>query len=162
VREYARRYRTPVLVETGTYLGEMIEAVKHDFQTIYSIELSRELHNAALRRFRGSPHVKLWQGDSTSVLPSIIAALESPCLFWLDAHYSAGITAKGATDTPIVRELEMIFDAGLGSNVVLIDDARCFNGDNDYPAIAELESWVHSRDVSCRFHVEDDIIRINP
>jgi hypothetical protein len=161
VREYARTFRTPILVETGTYLGDMVDGVKNDFETIYSIELGRELHEAAKRRFRSSGHVQLLQGDSTEVLPRILAQLKAPCLFWLDAHYSAGVTARGTSDTPIVRELEMIFGAGIASNVILIDDARCFTGADDYPALDDLRSFVESRDARCRFEVRDDIIRIH-
>jgi uncharacterized protein with ACT and thioredoxin-like domain len=44
VREYGSRFGIEVLVETGTFMGDMINAVKKDFKSIYSIELSRDLY----------------------------------------------------------------------------------------------------------------------
>src|SRR5258706_16154496 len=43
VREYAERFRIKLLVETGTYLGDMINAVKDVFSVIHSIELDKAL-----------------------------------------------------------------------------------------------------------------------
>jgi hypothetical protein len=48
IKSYARRFGLSVFVETGTYLGDMVEAVRPHFKKIYSIELSEEL--AAPRR----------------------------------------------------------------------------------------------------------------
>ena len=39
---YARRFRLKNLVETGTLYGDMVEAMKNDFDRIYSIELSTD------------------------------------------------------------------------------------------------------------------------
>lgn len=47
LKEYAKRYALHVLVETGTYQGDMLEVLRRDFDTIYSIELSPELVGAA-------------------------------------------------------------------------------------------------------------------
>lgn len=40
LRSYARSYELNVLVETGTYYGDTVEAMKDVFERIYSIELS--------------------------------------------------------------------------------------------------------------------------
>jgi hypothetical protein len=89
--------------------------------------------------------------------------VHQPCLFWLDAHYSAGITAKGEGNTPIEEELKHIFGHECAeNNVILIDDARVFNGSNDYPLIEAVKTRVRLAGYGS-FHVEDDIIRIcNP
>ena len=39
LREYAKKYGLRILVETGTSTGDMVEAMKTDFDRIYSIEL---------------------------------------------------------------------------------------------------------------------------
>ena len=39
LREYSVKYGIKVLVETGTFYGEMIEAMKNVFDQLYSIEL---------------------------------------------------------------------------------------------------------------------------
>ena len=38
-------------VETGTYRGDMVEAVKKEFDKIYSIEIGQELAVSAQKRF---------------------------------------------------------------------------------------------------------------
>jgi hypothetical protein len=82
-------------------------------------------------------------------------------LFWLDGHYSGGITAKGPLDTPIVKELDSILNHSVTGHVILIDDARCFVGENDYPTIDELREILHTERPRWVFEVKDDIIRIH-
>jgi len=43
VREYCQRFGLKTLVETGTYYGEMVVAMKRRFDRIYSIEFVPEL-----------------------------------------------------------------------------------------------------------------------
>lgn len=64
IKEYALKYNPKILVETGTYLGAMIEAQKDTFNEIYSVEVSKELYRKARTRFRKFKHIKLYQGDS--------------------------------------------------------------------------------------------------
>jgi hypothetical protein len=51
VEYYARKFSIDILVETGTYLGGMIDAVKDSFNEIYSIELDPSLYMKAKKRF---------------------------------------------------------------------------------------------------------------
>jgi len=160
VREYAQRFETKNLVETGTYLGDMIYTTHANFDRVFSIELNEELHKRAQTRFAQYKHVFLFQGDSATVLPSIMSEIKEPCLFWLDAHYSGGITAKAAIDTPIIQELICIFTHPIAENhVILIDDARHFIGQNDYPKLEELRAFVLARFPRWKFEVKDDVIR---
>ena len=39
IKEYHEKYKYEILVETGTYLGDMVEAQKKRFKKVYSIEL---------------------------------------------------------------------------------------------------------------------------
>jgi hypothetical protein len=162
VREYARRHALLVLVETGTYLGDMVEAVGTGFRQIYSIELDRELHRRAAPRFAARGNVAIMQGDNGKVLPQVLAGIEGPALFWLDGHYAADITARGDKDTPIVRKLESISRHPVKRHVILIDDARCFDGTHDYPTLKELEDAARQYWPASAFEVRDDIIRIAP
>lgn len=161
LRRYARQFELEVLVETGTYLGDMVAALRRDFRALYSIELGVELHQAARQRFAASPHVQLLQGDSAEVLPRLLEQLPGPALFWLDGHYSSGVTARGSKDTPVLQELDAILASGSGPHVILIDDARCFTGEDDYPSLDALRRRV-LLDPRLAFCVEDDIIRITP
>jgi len=98
LREYAKRYELRVLVETGTFLGDMIEAVKWDFERIYSIEISKELYGEAEARFRKAKNVVLIHGDSAQAIGKIVSELDRPALFWPNAHYSEGRSARGPAD----------------------------------------------------------------
>jgi hypothetical protein len=160
VRQYARDFATRVLVETGTYQGDMVSAVKDSFATIYTIELDPDLHRRARARFAGDPRVSVLGGDSAEVLSEVLPHIERPCLFWLDAHHSGGITARGRVDTPIIDELRLILEACLPRTVILIDDARLFVGENDYPTLDVLRQVVLARRPAWAVEVLDDIIRI--
>lgn len=159
--EYSKRYSLRLLVETGTYMGDMVNAMRYAFDEIYSIELSEDLHSKAVRRFSGVKNVHLLQGDSGTRLGEIMPQLTRPTLFWLDGHYSAGVTARGEKDTPILDELEHIFRDSLASHVILIDDARCFVTDPAYPSVASVEASTRSRFPAATVTVADDVIRIS-
>jgi hypothetical protein len=148
-----------VLLETGTYKGDMVFAQLGNFRRIYSIELSLALHKDACIRFKDHPHVVLLLGDSGSVLNVVAPSLPENSLFYLDGHYSDGVTAKGLLETPIVEELNCIF-AREGNDIILIDDARCFDGTHDYPKLDELKAYCLSKKPGLKFEVADDIIRI--
>lgn len=160
VRNYARRTGADVLVETGTYRGDMVAAMRGEFTQIYSIELSQELYSQAENRFSHDKKVQILQGDSTHVLPSILWQIQSPTLFWLDGHYSAGITARGEKDTPIVEELEIVLKPESPACAILIDDARCFNGQNGYPTLEELKIIVHQLNPDWLFERRNDVVRL--
>lgn len=151
-----------VLVETGTYLGEMVEAQKRRFKRVYSIELSEELHARATKRFRRDKQVTIVLGDSGKTLPLIMDQLDKPAIFWLDGHYSDGITARGEKDCPIFEELDAIFSGKPLDHVLLIDDARCFVGQGDYPTIEALTAFVLSKRPHYQLEVKNDIIRYFP
>jgi hypothetical protein len=148
------------MIETGTYYGDMVFAQKDSFDRVYSIELGMDLWEAARQRFGDFPHVEILQGDSGTVLKGLVPRLDGPGLFWLDGHYSGGVTAKGEKVSPIFEELDVILDSRRIPHVLLIDDARLFTGDGDYPGIDAVRQYVQSKDPSYRMDVRDDIIRL--
>ena len=159
---YARRFGLTTLVESGTYLGDMVADVRPRFARIYSIELARDLADRARARFAGDNAVVILCGDSAQVLPPLLKQIHKPCLFWLDGHYSGGITALGNGITPIARELEAILDDSVTNHVILIDDARLFNGEDGYPRLEDIRELVRQRGPAASFEVEDDVIRVCP
>jgi len=161
IEDYARRFSLETLIETGTYQGDMVDAMKNSFTRIFSIELGEDLHKQAKERFHNNEHISIIHGDSGEVLPDILVGIKRPCLFWLDGHYSGGITAKGETDTPVVEELEHIINHPVTGHVILIDDARCFVGQNQYPKIDELKDMILERRPDWILEAENDIIRIH-
>ncbi len=162
VEEYRRRFRPRVFVETGTFAGGMIDAVSQRFDRIYSIELDPGWHSRAVDRFRSQPHVTLLHGDSGARLPEVLGVIAEPALFWLDAHYSGPVTARGALDSPIVKELRAIRQHGVMGHVVLIDDMRYFNGRDGYLGLDELVGWIQHADPDAVVEVRDDVLRWHP
>jgi len=162
IKKYADEYGLKVLVETGTYYGDMVEAMLTNFERIYSIELSNELYENAKKKFKNEGRVKLIHGDSGTELGNLVDDLDQPTLFWLDGHYSAGVTAKGEEISPVIEELKHIYNAEDKGHVILIDDAREFGVARDYPSVEELSEFIQSKKCDVSLAVEDDIIRVTP
>jgi hypothetical protein len=160
IKEYQERYGYEILVETGTYLGDMVEAQKKNFKKIISIELSAELSEKAKKRFRNDKHIQILNGDSGKILPGVLAGITNPAIFWLDGHYSEGITAKGEKESPIIEELNAILKYRNLNHILLIDDARSFVGKGDYPSIEELKEYIKTKNVNYQIDIKDDIIRL--
>lgn len=162
LKKYAKEYKLKVLVETGTYLGDMIAALKNDFDEIYTIELGHKLWLNARKRFKHYKHIKVIEGDSSKELHKIVPQITQTSLYWLDGHYSGGITAKADKVCPIFDELEAIFNSKVNGHVILIDDARLFNGQDDYPTIEALKNYIEKTKNNVKIRIEHDIIRIVP
>jgi len=125
------------LIETGTYLGDMIWAQRNNFISIYSIELSKDLCLRARERFKGMWNVVIFNSDSVTALQTLTSVIPS-ALFWLDAHYSGGETVRGDKDCPLLDELDIIVRSG-GRHGILIDDLRLM-GKNGWPTLEEIEN----------------------
>ena len=159
LRSYVRRYHLSHVVETGTFMGDTVAALAPEVDHVVSIELGRELHLRARERFVRRQNVTVLQGDSANLLPQVAASAPDNTLFWLDAHYSHGVTARSDEDTPILRELETVLARGDRGDVILIDDARMM-GEPGWPTLDDIRNCVQRHDANLRFDVADDIIRI--
>lgn len=142
IKECANKYNIKILIESGTYFGDMVHAMRNHFSKIYSIELDNNLFEKARNRFSGINHINIIHGDSGKIIYDIISDIKEPCIFWLDGHYSGGVTAKGDIHTPILQELGFILNHPLKNHVILIDDAISFDGRNGYPTIKSLEKYL--------------------
>ena len=162
LKQHAQEYGLKILVETGTYMGDMCEAMKHFFDRIYSIELGYELFENAQKRFKSFNQIEIIHGDSGKELGRLMSNLDRATLFFLDGHYSGGTTAKGGCDTPIFEELSNILRVWSGTHVIIIDDARYFGTDPAYPTMDELKKLIYSKIKNVDFNVKDDMIRIVP
>jgi hypothetical protein len=148
-------------VETGTYLGHTTEILSRHGEMIYSIEPEPKLFENARRRFGHVKNIEIINGASEDVFPTLLPRVSGNVNFWLDGHYSGGITFKGLRDTPITDELAVIAD-NLGhfrSVCVLVDDVRCFGPSQEsyvgYPSLDFLVDWARSYEL--RWHIEHDI-----
>jgi len=160
LQHYARRHGLRTFVETGTFRGETIEFMLPEMDELHSVELSDDLHIAAIRQFEGQTKVHLHKGDSAALLTVILDGLTKLALIWLDAHYSAKVTAHGPEETPIMAELRAVFRRSQAPHVILIDDAREFEDKSAYPALEEVRKIANANGYSyeCRF----DLIRLTP
>lgn len=159
---YCRRYGLNQFIETGTHLGDTLAyvALRREVKAT-SIELDADFYRAAKHRFARYPNVLVLHGDSGKLLPKLVHDLEDPAVFWLDGHYSGGDTGKADLETPVSAEIQAILDSPIGGHVVLIDDARCFDGTQDYPQIDRLLRQVR-RNGKYQIEVSTDIIRLTP
>lgn len=122
----ASAFQATTFVETGTYLGDTTEIASRYFKTIHSIELSEDLCKKAQKRFENAKNITVYQGDSCTILAAITKKLQGKTVFFLDAHYSMGETARGTSNTPIISELEVIKKSSIKDAILLIDDIRMF------------------------------------
>lgn len=162
IKKIAYQYSIKTFIETGTYLGNMVDDVKTIFKKIYTIELDKNLYKRARNKFSKNPHVSIIFGDSATALPHILSRINKPVLFWLDAHYSKGITARAEKETPIIEEISAILNHPVKKHVILIDDADCFTGKNDYPTLKFLKSFIKSNNASLAITVEYNMIIVIP
>jgi hypothetical protein len=159
VQEYGRRFGLRVLVEAGTYYGEMVAAMKNSFTEIYSVEYDHALAVRAQNKFSQLPHVHIVEGDSQKVIPEIVRSLTQPALFWLDAGYYGWAGLQGEKQR-LTTELDAILHDQRYQHVILMDDARGLNGENGAPTLAQLKQRIEAKFPQRSVEVKHDILRI--
>ena len=148
-------------VETGTYLGQTTEFLSKFGRKVYSIEPEPTLFANAKKYFNNFKNVEILNGTSETTFPVLLPKINGNVNFWLDGHYSAGITFKGPQDTPILDELKIISNNIIHFDkiCVLIDDIRCFNPHKSeystYPSVDILVDWA--KENALNWHIEHDI-----
>lgn len=111
-----------VLVETGTCEGSTIAKLHSNFEQIHSIELSSYYFRKAVERLSDKKNIYLYHGNSTTLLSGLlISIVNSPTLFWLDAHSSGGLTANEGD--PLAEELKIIMEKRPDA-LIVIDDMK--------------------------------------
>ena len=161
VREYGEKYGLRLLIETGTYYGEMISAVKNSFDRIYSVEKDPALAHRAARIFGRDPKIQILEGDSQQVLPALLKSLAQPALFWLDAGYY-GWAGLESDKRRLSVELEAILRHAVKGHVILMDDAHGLDGKNGALTIGDLKSRIDSEFPGHHVEVKYDILRVTP
>lgn len=154
-------------VETGTYHGDTTALLASVAKHVVSLEPEPRLFAAAQQRFANTPNVELLGATSEDAFPELLPRLDGKVCFWLDGHFSGGLTFKGQNDTPILHELTAI-EAQLPrwpQVLVLVDDLRLFNGNvhsyGPYPPLRVLVDWAER--LKLTWHIEHDIfVAIKP
>ena len=158
MRKYAQKYDLHTLVETGTYYGEMVAAMKNRFSRIYSVEYDHQLAQRAIKKFSCYSHIRILEGDSQQVIPELLQSVTTRALFWLDAGYYGWAGLQGNKQR-LTTELEAILQHPV-QHVILMDDARGLNGQNGAPTVAELKQRIESEFPGRFVEVKYDILRI--
>jgi hypothetical protein len=158
VREYGEKSKLRTLIETGTYYGEMVAAMKNRFDRIYSIEYVPELAERATGKFARDGHVHIFCGDSRVVMPEVLALLTGPALFWLDAGYYGWVGIR-SNEQRLSAELEMILSHPY-PHVILLDDARGLTGRDGIPSVDDVKAYVESKFPDRLVEVKYDIMRV--
>ena len=161
VAEYGRRYQLRTLIETGTYYGEMVAAMRKHFDYIYSIELDPNLADYSRKHYAHDANIQILEGDSEVLVPRMVAGLDRPALFWLDAGYYGVHPAKGDLSR-LLTELRAILSSSITQHVVLMDDARAFVGAKDKFTATELVAWIEKEFPERAVEIARDIFRITP
>jgi hypothetical protein len=154
-------YPNATWVETGTYMGQTTRLLTKHAKHVFSLEPEPKLFANAAKYFKSYGNVEILNGTSEAVLPSLLPKLTGEVNFWLDGHYSAGVTYQGQQDTPVLDELKTIEQnlSRFKAVCVLVDDLRCFDPENPayagYPSLDALVDWARSNNL--KWHIEHDI-----
>jgi len=161
-----------VAIETGTQYGFTTAALVETkaFAHVYSVEFSPANHKIASARFKNTPQVKLWNGDSGQLIADMLEKSASTpngargAVIWLDAHYtnpsgSPGVSGKEMV--PLTRELSTILaDRHAARHVVVMDDLRYWNKKvATYPTPSAVFSYVCSKAPRAVWHMQNDHLR---
>ena len=126
--------------------------------SIYSIEYVPVLAERATSKFAHEKHVRIFCGDSRVVMPEVLALLNGPALFWLDAGYY-GWVGMEADKQRLSAEMEMILGHPY-PHIVLLDDARCLTGQKGIPTVSDVKAYVESKFPQRSVEVKYDIMRM--
>jgi hypothetical protein len=111
-------------VETGTYRGLTARVLGAIFENVVTIELSLALYERATKKLADLDNVKAVQGNSADVLGELAGGDEAT-LYYLDGHWSGGVTEGTQDECPLLEELAAI-GRGNPDDCLVIDDARLF------------------------------------
>jgi len=150
-----------IFIETGTHYGGTTKWAADHFHKVHTIELSEYLYNHTKDELISKGNILPYLGDSRFILPQILKAENTNIVFWLDGHYSGGITDGAEDPCPLLDELNAISPRD-NDDVVIIDDARLCGKAGGFPPIAEIHKLVIKSKNKKHILVCDDQIYILP
>lgn len=104
-----------IFIETGTYKGDGVRlAVEAGYERIHSIDIVPQEGLTVMG------HISYHVGDSPDMLREILAEVNEPCMFWLDAH--SQLMEGEADNFPLLEELKVIASHHIKTHTILIDD----------------------------------------
>ena len=128
IRSWLSNRAVKTFIETGTFMGDTVLSLRHFFPRVISIEVDPTLYKLAKSRTAKYSNIEILLGDCVEELPRILKKIEGEAVFWLDGHWSGGVTGRGVIDDPIMTSLKQIASHGNKNHILFIDDARTFQG----------------------------------
>lgn len=162
VLEYAKKYNIKTFIETGSFIGSTINGVKEYFEDIHSIELSPKLFSICLGYFQYMNNIHLYNGESEKILPMILQNIDNPCVFWLDSHYSAGVTARGTTSSSLHAEIPAILGHHIKNHIILVDDTYDLFDADGYLSPGTIKKMILEKLPNYEVTIEGYILRAYP
>ncbi|MGA8164507.1 MAG: class I SAM-dependent methyltransferase [Waddliaceae bacterium] len=118
-------YNIKTVVETGTFQANSTVFFSYLFDEVHTIEIDRDTHLKAIKKFPLLSHVHFHLGSSDDVLKFLLPKLsKEPVLFYLDAHWQK--------HWPLRNELIEISKTHRDNCIIVIDDFKV-PGRNDIP-----------------------------
>jgi hypothetical protein len=152
------KYPNRIGIDVGSYRGDSIQAfLDAGFEEVRSVDITYESWRFCCDRFnlfdKHEPlleKIKLYQGDSSKMLWTMITGVDEPMTFWLDAHSQLleDEEYSGGMDFPLLEELKQIGNHPIKCHHILIDDIIVLS----HP---DVTGWS-------RKTIEDAILAINP
>jgi hypothetical protein len=155
-------------VETGTYLGDTSAWAANHFKSVISIEFAKPLYEDALKRFHNNSNVRLIYGHSGEKLTELLPEIQQTSIFWLDSHWSGGLTYGETDECPLLGELKAFIPSKL-PHFLFIDDARLFlstppqpHNPAAWPSTMEIIDAIHKLHIPYKFFVIEDTMMVIP
>jgi hypothetical protein len=161
VLKIAHAYHLQSFIESGTYYGEMIAAVRKHFRSICTIEADARYFALAQSRFGRYQHIRLIHGDSREWIPKLLQKIDTPHLFWLDGGYFIWANKESNPDR-LMTEINAILSHHVKKHVILLDDARSLNGMHGTPYLEDFIRSLREKYPERSIAVEHDIVHIMP
>lgn len=130
-------YEIENFVETGTGAAEVVRDISgiNDELNVHTIEIIPEIYEKNTISYSYLNNVTWHLGQSSDILPEIVSQINTPTLFWLDAHFPGadfGLASYGDEPDlekrlPLKSELEKITNnKDVTNDVFVIDDLRIY------------------------------------
>ena len=143
-------------IETGSLFGDGIQiAIESGFEKVISFEIDESLYNHCVDRYKNNPNVEIILGDSAFELKRFLDKNKNnQFTYWLDGHYSGGITGIGVKEYPIIEELEAILQRDVKGEVIYIDDMRLLRSFSDDINLSKIEKMCLLYKPECKISFE--------
>lgn len=162
-------------VETGSLFAHTSIHASFWFDHVTTIEISDFLYEFIKELPSARPNIRVLHGDSPSCMPEVLARLQGPTVFFLDAHWSGDDTTnylefdgyphptghKGKSKTPnskeqkpILQELQQIYEGCKFPALIIIDDWNLMGLSDD---VFEGFDWTHLSQDSLKKFIDDQL-----